>query len=106
MCFLGTDRIWTTTYHPIANSLAERFHRQLKEAMKCLPDTTHWTKTLPLNLLGICTTIKQDCRCTAAELVYGTILRFPGECFNTSSISAQLESHSYATQLKIIVQKI
>ena len=26
--FLGTTRIRTTAYHPIANGLVERFHRQ------------------------------------------------------------------------------
>ena len=106
MRLLGTHRIRTTAYHPIANGLVERFHRQLKGAMKCLPDTTHWTKALPLILLGIRTTFKQDCRCTAAELVYGTTLRLPGEFFNTTSTSAQLEPDSYATQLKTIIQKL
>ena len=106
MCLLGSHRIRTTAYHPIANGLVERFHRQLKGAIKCLPDYTHWTKALPLILLGIRTTIKQDCRCTAAELVYGTTLRLPGEFFSTSSTSAQLEPHSYVTQLKNIMQKI
>ena len=106
MRLLGTHRIRTTAYHSIANGLVERFHRQLKGAMKCLPDTTHWTKALPFILLGICTTFKQDCRCTAAELVYGTTLRLPGEFFNTTSTSAQLEPDSYATQLKTIIQKL
>ena len=50
-----------------------------------LLDTTHWTKVLPLILLGICTTFKQDFHCTAAELVYGTTLRLPGEFFHTTS---------------------
>ena len=68
MRLLGTHRIQTTAYHPIANGLVERFHCQLKGAIKCLPDTTHWTKALPLILLGICTSFKQDCHCTAAEL--------------------------------------
>ena len=48
MRLLGTQRIRTTAYHPIANGLVERFHRQLKSTLKCLPDTTHWTKALPL----------------------------------------------------------
>ena len=75
MHFLGTQQIWTTAYHPIANSLVEHFHQQLKGAIKCLSDTSHWTKALPLILLGIYITFKQDCHCTAAELVYGTTLR-------------------------------
>ena len=78
MRLLGTQRIRTTSYHPIANGLIERFHRQLKSALKCLADPTHWTKALPLVLLGIRTTIKQDLKCTAAELVYGTTLCLPG----------------------------
>ena len=84
MQLLGTQRIHTTAYHPIANGLVERFHRQLKGALKCLSDTTHWTKALPLILLGIRTAVKQDCKCTPAELVYGTTLRLPGEFFDTS----------------------
>ena len=36
----------------------------------------------------ICTTIKQNCHCTAAELVYGTTLRLPGDCFNSTSTSS------------------
>ena len=40
---------------------------------------------------GICTTIKpikQDCHCSAAELVYGTTLRLPGDCFNSTPTSS------------------
>ena len=73
--------------------------------MKCLPDTTHWTKAFPLILLGIRTAIKQDCRCTAAELVYGTTLRLPGEFFTTTS-TPNLDPNSYATQLKTFMQML
>ena len=34
MKLLGTKRICTTAYHPIANGLVERFHRHLKAALK------------------------------------------------------------------------
>ena len=73
--------------------------------MKCLPDRTHWCKALPLILLGIRTAIKQDCHCTAAELVYGTTLRLPGEFFPTSR-SSQMDPDSYATQLKKLMQSV
>ena len=59
----------------------ERFHRQLKVALKAIPDPTHWVKALSLIMLGFCTTVKQDMQCTSAELVYGTTLRLPGEFF-------------------------
>ena len=106
MRLLGTHRIRTTAYHPISNGLVERFHRQLKGAMNCLPDRTNWAKVLPLILLGIRTAIRQDCHCTAAELVYGTTLRLPGEFFHTTSRSSQMDPDSYATQLKQLMQSV
>ena len=105
MHLLGTHRIRTTAYHPISNGLVERFHRQLKGALKCLPDTTHWTKALPIILLGIRTAIGQDCRFTSAKLVYGTTLRLPGEFFTTTS-TPNLDPNSYATQLKTFMQTL
>ena len=105
MRLLGTNCIRTTAYHPSANGLVERFHRQLKGTIKCLPDTTQWIKAIPPILLGIRTSIKQDCRCTPADLVYGTTLRLPGEFFNTID-KAQLDTESYATQLQNIMQKL
>ena len=50
MHLLSTHHIRITPYHPITNALVEHFHRQLKRAMKCLPDNIHWTKALPLIL--------------------------------------------------------
>ena len=105
MCLQGTQCMRTTAYHLIANGLVERFHWQLKGVMKCLSDTTHWTKALPHILLGIRTTFKQDCRYTAEELVYGTTLRLPGDYFTSTPTSSQLEPHSYVTQLKTIIHE-
>ena len=105
MRLLGTQRIRTTAYNPIANGLIEHFYRQLKGAIKCLSDTTQWTKALPLILLGIHTTFKQYCRWTATELVYGTTLRLP-DYFTSTPRSSQLEPHSYVTQLKTIIHKL
>ena len=81
---LGSRRIRTTAYHPIANGLIERFHRQLKTSLKAYPHPNSWMDTLPLALLGIWSSFKEDIGCTAAELVYGTTLRHPGELFNPS----------------------
>jgi transposase InsO family protein len=79
MKLLGTKHIHTTSYHPIANGLVERFHRQLKSALKAQQQSANWTDALPLVLLGCRTAIKEDLSCTAAELLYGTTLRLPGE---------------------------
>ncbi len=80
MHVLGTKRIRTTAYHPIANELIERFHRQLKAALKCQQTPTNW---VTLILLGIRTALKEDLKCSVAELVYGTTLRLPGEFFDS-----------------------
>ena len=54
---------------------------------------------LYLALLDIRTTLKEDLKCTTAELVYGTSLRLPGEFFITRDVT-DLDPASYATQLK------
>ena len=79
---LGTKHLRTTAYHPCANGLVERLHRQLKGALKGHPQQEYWTKALPLVLLGIRTSLKEDIGCTTAKLVYGTTLRLPGAFFS------------------------
>ena len=104
MKLLGSKCTRTTAYHPSANGLVERFHRQLKAALKAIPDTTHWVKAWPLIMLGIRTTVKQDMQCTSIELVYGTTLRLPGEFFHPSD--KQLDPISYVDNLKHIMQHL
>ncbi|XP_064479131.1 uncharacterized protein LOC135392345 [Ornithodoros turicata] len=50
---LGSQRIRTTSYHPASNGMVERFHRQLKAALKAHPNPTSWTEVLPVVLLGL-----------------------------------------------------
>ena len=57
---LGCKRIRTTYYHPAANGLIERFHRQLKISLKSHPNPIHWTESLPMVLLGVRTQLKDD----------------------------------------------
>nr|VZI23734.1 unnamed protein product [Spirometra erinaceieuropaei] len=78
-CLLGTNRIRTTAYHPQANGLVERFHRQLKTSLMAQPDPSRWSEHLPLVLLSLRSTLKADIGCTAADLVYGNSLRLPGD---------------------------
>lgn len=77
---LGTQHIRTTAFHPQANGMIERLHRVLKAAMKS-KDTTNWSAELPLIMLGIRSTFKEDIQSTPAELVYGRTLRLPSEFF-------------------------
>jgi hypothetical protein len=57
----------------------ERFHRQLKGSLKARLQGPRWMDELPLVLLGIRTAWREDPDCSAADLVYGTCLRLPGE---------------------------
>ena len=78
---LGIHRQRTKAYHPAAKGIVERFHKQLKTALKCSNHPHLWTNAVPLVLLGIRTASKDDLKCSSAEMVYGTTLRLPGELF-------------------------
>ncbi|XP_077519250.1 uncharacterized protein LOC144129164 [Amblyomma americanum] len=75
---IGFERLRTTSYHPCANGMIERFHRQSKAAIMCQPDST-WLEATPAVALGLHATFKPDIRATPAELIYGEPLRRPGE---------------------------
>ena len=71
--FLNSKRT-SITYHPQLNGMVEHFHRQLKAAQKAQTQPDSWMDALPLVLLGIRTTLKEDISSTVAEMVYGTTL--------------------------------
>eukprot|EP00731_Ephydatia_muelleri_P007558 Em0003g1806a len=101
---LGCERKRTTAYHPCANGLVERFHRQLKASLKACRNPSGWVDALPLVLLGLRTALKQDLGCSTAELVYGTTLRVPGELFTSGPDSSTPDPASYAAQLRSTMQ--
>ena len=103
---IGVHRIRTTAYHPIANSLVERFYRQLKSALKVLPSSVHWVNALPLILLGIRTTLKEDIGCTAAELVYGTVPRIPGQILSPSVLKSTDDPSNFVTTLRTVMNSL
>lgn len=76
---LGAKHIHTTPYHPASNGMVERWHRSLKAALMC--HSTPWLDILPTVLLGLRTSFKEDIQASAAELLYGSPLRIPGEFF-------------------------
>ena len=80
---LGCHHTRTTAYHTSANGMVERYHRHLKASLRA-KESSYWTDLLPMTLLSIRTALKSDLQCCAAELVYGTILRLPGEFFTQS----------------------
>lgn len=102
----GIHRQRTTAYHPAANSMVEHFHRQLKSALKCHATPHLWIDSLPLVLLGIRTALKNDLKCTTAELVYGATLRLPGEFFLSPQPHALSDPTSYIDRLKDAINNI
>ena len=99
MRLCGSKRVRTTSYHPCANGLVERMHRQLKAALMCHEET--WHQALPVVLLGMRAALKEDLQCSPAELVYGEPLRLPGELIVPSPVSESSEDRTnFANQLQ------
>ena len=68
--------------------------------------SSHWTETLPLVLLGIRTALKTDLQCSAAELVYGTTLRVPGEFFLQDTATVTEDTSVLLTNLKAAMREL
>ena len=92
----GIQHNKTTPYHPSANGIIERTHRVLKSAIKA-HEKKDWYSILPLILLGIRSSIKEDIGYSPAELVYGTQLRLPGDFFEATDLP--LVTHGFVSKL-------
>ena len=103
---LGAKHIRTTAYHPIANGIIERFHRQLKTSLKAKLNTNTWTDSLPMVLLGLRSSYKEDLQACTAELVYGTTLCLPGQFFDASLRSSVNPTSDLVCKLKQTMQKL
>ncbi|GBO18940.1 hypothetical protein AVEN_168181-1 [Araneus ventricosus] len=64
--------------------MVERLHRPLKQTLTC--HQADWLDALPLVLLGIRTVLREDLNASAAELVYGSSLRLPGQLYEEKRI--------------------
>ncbi|XP_076042295.1 uncharacterized protein LOC143026170 [Oratosquilla oratoria] len=101
MAILGIRRYRTASYHPQANGMVERFHRQLKAALYAHAlNNELWSVALSLVLLGIRTSLKLDIGHSPAELVFGTTLKLPGEFVADVPPSTSCTPHDFAFQLK------
>ena len=103
---LGCNHLRTTAYHPIANGMVERFHRQLKASLRARTTANHWVEALPLTLLSIRTALKGDLQCSAAELLYGATLRLPGEFFQKGPENANADPTSFVVRLRDIMREL
>ena len=100
MSLLGIRRHRTSSYHPQSNGMVERFHRQLKSSLMASAQREHWSLALPLVLLGIRSSLKDDLQHSSAELVYGTNLRLPGEIMAPTSPPTPGSAQDFASRLK------
>ena len=100
---LGTQLHHTTTYHPQANGLVERFHRHLKSALRACLTGPSWTRELPWVLLGIRTAPKEDLGCSSAEMVYGAPLTVPGDFIPSHDIPDHLKLQCLQDRVRSLV---
>jgi transposase InsO family protein len=82
---LGISHRLTRAYHPQANGVVERFHRQLKDTLRSRLDNQDWPSHLPWVLLGLRAAPKEDCAISSAEMVYGEPLTLPGDFVDSST---------------------
>lgn len=64
--------------------MIERFHRTVKASLIARGSSVRWKDELPVVLLDLRASVKEDLQCSSAELVYGQPLRQPGELFTQS----------------------
>ena len=77
---INAKRIRTSPYNPASNGIVERWHRTLKSSLMCNPQIP-WVDALPAVLFKLQTAYKEDFKASPAEIVFGEILRIPGEFF-------------------------
>jgi hypothetical protein len=77
----------TTAYHPQANGLVERTHRQLKEALRARDATVDWPAHLPWVLLGLRAAPKEVSGVSSAKAVFDQLLVLPGELVSGAETS-------------------
>jgi transposase InsO family protein len=76
---LNINHITTTAFHPQANGMLERAHRQLKDSLRARLAGPDWPQHLPWVLLGLRAAPKEDSAISSAELVFGAPLTLPGQ---------------------------
>ncbi|KAA0718582.1 hypothetical protein E1301_Tti013162 [Triplophysa tibetana] len=90
---LGVKLHHTTAYNPQSNGLCERFHRDIKAALRASLTCCDWADRPPWVMLGLRSAPKEDLQASSAELVYGQPLRVPGEFLPDARAQWSVASH-------------
>ena len=101
----GIELRHTMAWHPQANGMIERFHRQLKAAIMA-HSNENWIEALPLVLLGIRSAFKEDIKATSAELVYGEPLRLPGEFLSKPTQNEVIDPSHFLDRLRKCISRL
>lgn len=105
MCELfGITKNYTTTYHPQANGLVERFHRHLKESLITGFNGPNWIGQLPWVMLGSHTAPKGNLNTSSAEMMYDAPFTVPGEFL--PNMKSDPDVKRYITQLRDSVGRL
>ena len=83
--------------------LSKNFHRHLKTGLKARLAGSNWVADLPVVLLEIRATLKEDLSCTSAEMVHGITLRLPGDFFSAPTIE---DPTSFVSRLQSSMQHL
>ena len=102
----GIIRNRTTSYHPQSNGMVQCFHRQLKAAIMAHESPNPWTITLPAVLLEVRSAVKERLGRSAAEMIYGTTLRLPGEFTQQYTVDANTDLENYSDKLRVAMSRL
>lgn len=78
--------------------MVERFHRQLKAAIRC-HQTDSWAEILPVVLMGIRASWKEDLSATPAEMVFRECIQLPGQ-FLTKETTSSYDEEDFVGTLR------
>ena len=101
---LGCKHSRTTSYNPRCNGLIERYHRQLKSALKNGEDHS-WLERLPLILLGLRVSFKAEIGCSPSEMVYGYPIKLPVDMLGVSG-NSEIPADQYLSSLKKAMNRV
>ena len=76
---VGAKHINTTAHHPQSNGMVERFHRQLKAALKARGPPSSWAEQLPWAMLGLRAAPKEESGISSGQAALGLQMALPGQ---------------------------
>jgi transposase InsO family protein len=95
---LGIQHIMTSAFHPCSNGILERWHRTFKAALRARALSSDWVAQLPLILLQLRATPREDSASSPAEAVFGSQLMLPGQFLDLPP-----NDESFASSLKQVM---